>query len=237
MVSRAGLSVGIVALWYGAEELLPYWHELLLVAPEWDHVILVDNATSPATGQAYQAAARALAEASGRRVDVLRRAENSVLHGWNAGAALLDTDIIITMACDVLLTDARWLAWCVEDMQPNVLQGPFCTTSPQVPDVPYIDGCCAVYLRSDWQRLGGLAADRYAHPGYWSDVDIAWRAQQMGMQVRGCQNGLRHLTNYVVKRTLSGAERDASTAGNFAEFIYMVHTAQKAAARLAAGGR
>jgi len=217
-----GRSVGIAALWYDAVELLPQWIELLRGAIEWDKVILVDNGATLEWTMPYMRAAAELQEQALRPVDVLQLHENSVLHGWNEGVAQLDTDIVVTMACDVKLVDWHWLAWAIEGIEPGVLQGPIVKRQPQAPLVPYVDGCCAVYMRQDWQRLGGLDAEYYRHPGYWSDVDIAWRALRLGMRIRQTLCGIEHLENYVVNRVLGVEKRDRLSEVNRLRFFARV---------------
>ena len=77
------------------------------------------------------------------------------------------------MANDVIMTDDRWLLWSVRGLEHDVLQRPICWLRG---NVAYIDGCLLVTTKATWERLGGLAADTYIHPGYWSDVDLCWRA-------------------------------------------------------------
>ena len=179
-------TVGIAALWWNHVELLPEFVRLMRVGG-WDKLIFVDNASEPVAHAAYQAAVETL----GPGASVLRMAENSVLHGWNAGMAALGTDIVVQAANDLVMTDKRWLAWLVAGMAPGIVQGAICF---QRGDVKYADGCLCAYWREDWERLGGLDTG-YRHPGYWSDVDICWRAERAGLTVRPAPCGIRHLVN------------------------------------------
>jgi hypothetical protein len=182
------MTIGICSLWHNAPELLPEF-ERLLAPGGWEQAILVDNASpEPATQAAYAAAVAEL----GPGARVLRLAANRVLHGWNAGIAALGTDIVVQMANDVIMTDARWLTWATDELPAGVIQGPICWLRG---NVGYIDGCLLVTTRTTWERLGGLAADVYIHPGYWSDVDFCWRANLLGYAIRPTRCGIRHLAN------------------------------------------
>lgn len=183
------MTIGIASLWYEHPELLPEFVRLMQGQP-WDELILVDNASpEPATQAAYTAAVAEL----GPGARVLRMAENSVLHGWNAGMAALGTDIVLQMANDVVMEDARWLTWTVDGVTDDLLQGPICWLRG---NVAYIDGCLLATTKATWDRLGGLDAETYIHPGYWSDVDLCWRAALQGCRIRPTRCGIRHLNNY-----------------------------------------
>jgi len=91
------------------------------------------------------------------------------------------------------MTDARWLAWAVDGLTDGLLQGPICWLRG---NVAYIDGCLLATTKAIWERLGGLAADVYVHPGYWSDVDLCWRAALLGYAIRPTRCGIQHLNNY-----------------------------------------
>lgn len=183
------MSVGIASLWYEHPELLPEFVRLMRGQP-WDELILVDNASpEPATQAAYAAAVAEL----GPGARVMRMAQNSVLHGWNAGIAALGTDVVVQMANDVLLTDERWLTWGLEGVADGILQGPVCW---QRGNVRYIDGCMLVTTAATWRELKGLDAGAYVHPGYWSDVDLCWRATLRGGAILPTRCGIQHLVNY-----------------------------------------
>ncbi len=180
-------AIGICSLWWNHQELLPEFVKMFRVGG-WDRLILVDNASSPEAALTFRAAVKQL----GKGASVLRMQKNSVLHGWNAGMAALGTDIVIQMANDLMMVDEHWLQWALEGIGPGILQGPQCWRR----GIIYVDGSMCVAMREDWERLGGLDAERYAHPGYWSDTDLCLRAQRLGMTVRPTKNGLLHLVNY-----------------------------------------
>lgn len=183
------MTIGIVSLWYNTPELLGEW-ERLLAPGSWDRAILIDNASSPEAAQAY-------AESAARcGFEVLTREQNDVVPAWNAGMDALDTTVRVCMASDLIMVDQNWLAEIARYVAPGVLAGPFLRRF--VDGTVYLDGSCIAYHEMDWERLGGLDAG-YVHPGYVSDVDICWRAVQMGSVLHTCLRLLLHLENYSTK--------------------------------------
>ena len=200
-------SIGICSLWWNHQELLPEFVRMMRVGG-WDKLILVDNASTSDAAFAYRNAVAELGpKASCRRMD-----RNSVLHGWNAGMAALGTDIVIQMANDLVMTDEHWLEWAVEGMERGIMQGPQCWFRGAL----YVDGSMCVAMREDWELLGGLDAEHYAHPGYWSDTDLSFRAQWRGMTVRPTRSGIRHLVNYSGG---NGPEYNTPNGENFQKFV------------------
>lgn len=205
----AAVTVGMAALWWEHVELLPEFIRLLRGQP-WDRLIFVDNASSPEANLAYQAAAAEL----GPGASVLRMAENDVTRGWNAGMAALGTDVVVQMSNDIEMTDERWLAWVLEGLGPGIVQGPI---GAHQAGLFYVDGCLCAMMRADWERLGGLD-EGYLHPGYWSDVDLCWRAMQAGMTSRQTLCGIRHLRNVSTGGT-PDAESQERWLANRARFV------------------
>lgn len=200
-------TIGICSLWWNHQEMLPEFLRMMKVGG-WDKLILVDNASKPEAHEAFKAAVAEL----GPKASGMRMSKNSVLHGWNAGMNALGTDILIQMANDVVMTDERWLEWGTEAMGPGIIEGPQCWFRGMI----YVDGSMCAFMREDWEKLGGLDAEYYAHPGYWSDTDICFRAQQMGMRVRPTQSGILHLINYSGG---NGPEFNAPNSENFRKFV------------------
>src|SRR5512135_422100 len=102
----APMNVGIVSLWWNHTELLPEFVRMMKGQP-WDRLILVDNASTPEAGIAYDAAIERFRSGA----SVMHLETNSVLDGWNSGMNALDTDVVVQMANDVVMTDPRWLGW------------------------------------------------------------------------------------------------------------------------------
>lgn len=201
------MTIGICSLWWNHQEMLPEFLRMMKVGG-WDKLILANNASEPEATRAFEAAVTEL----GDNASMLLMKENSVLHAWNAGMAMLGTDIVIQMANDLVMTDEHWLEWAVAGMRPGIIQGPVCFYRGMI----YVDGSMCVAMREDWEKLGGLDAEYYAHPGYWSDTDLCFRAQQLGMTVRPTRNGLLHLVNHSGG---NGPQFNAQNAGNYQKFI------------------
>ena len=189
MEGGAGMTIGICSLWHNATELLPEF-ERLLAPGGWDECILVDNASDIEARAAYAATA----ERTGCKV--LRTAENNVCKGWNEGMAALTTDIRICMANDILMIDPDWVARVARDVGPGVMAG--LQMRRFIDGTLYLDGSLIAYHALDWERLGGLD-ESYTHPGYVSDVDICWRAAQLGIVFRMFGQPVHHLGNYSTK--------------------------------------
>jgi hypothetical protein len=201
------MTVGICSLWWNHQEMLPEFLRMMKVGG-WDKLILVNNASEPEATKAFEGAVTEL----GDNASMLLMKTNSVLHGWNAGMAMLGTDIVIQMANDIVMTDEHWLEWGVAGMGRGILQGPQCFYRGMI----YIDGSMCVAMREDWEKLGGLDAEYYAHPGYWSDTDLCFRAQQLGMTVRPTKSGILHLVNYSGG---NGPQYTAQNAENYQKFL------------------
>jgi len=176
-----GCSVGITSLFYGHTDFLPYMKELASVGG-WDEWIIIDNG-SPAE---YRDEFDRVAGEIGAKV--LHHPINHCIHAQNVGTNLLSTDVIVMLSNDVVMTDRRWLEWLLEGMGEGIIQGP----RKRHEMVPFIDGSTLVIHRNDWNRIGGYDV-AFRHPGYYSDVDLCWRACQLGVELRQTKNGLREL--------------------------------------------
>ena len=179
------MTIGLVSLWHNAAELLPEFERMLLPGG-WDEAILIDNASAPDAKRAYQLTA----ERTGCKV--LTMATNDVLKAWNAGMAALDTDIKLCMANDLIMVHPDWITRVSRDVGLGIMAGDL---KRFVDGTLYIDGSLIACHALDWQRLGGFD-EAYTHPGYVSDVDFSWRAQQLGVVLRYAGRAVLHLGNY-----------------------------------------
>ncbi len=199
------MTIGIVSLWHNHPELLPFFQHMLSV-DGWDKLIFVDNASDKGLQGSYEHSLDAIQhKRPGAHIDYLRMAENNVVKAWNAGAAQMGTDILVIMANDLLMLDARWVQIVTDGMKRMSrfqFQGPY--IGQQLGQY-YVDGCLTVWMREDWEKLGGLD-EGYEHPGYWSDVDIAWRATVAGMRLRQTPCPVHHLTAWTSRAGLGDFE-------------------------------
>jgi len=206
------MTIGIVSLWHNAPELLPEF-ELLLAPGGWDEAILVDNASSDESQAAYVESAKRCG------FSVLRYSENDVVAAWNAGMAELQTDIMVCMANDLLMIRDDWLQRLARWTMPGTLVGPYKVRTAE--GIEYLDGSMIAYHRIDWERLGGLDPE-YLHPGYYSDVDICWRAQRDGIDLHQTPRIVHHLTNYTSRPLLDRQGIAPNWRENRARFLAKV---------------
>ena len=183
------MTIGLVSLWHNATELLPEF-ERLLAPGGWDEAILIDNASDPEACAAYTA----ITDRTGCKV--LRTAENNVCRAWNEGMNALTTNVRVCMANDLLMIYPDWLQKATCEVAPGVMVG--MQLRRFVDGTLYLDGSLIAYHALDWHRLGGLD-EGYTHPGYVSDVDICWRAAQLGIIFRTLGRSVYHLENYTSK--------------------------------------
>jgi GT2 family glycosyltransferase len=73
-------------------------------------------------------------------------------------------------------------------------------------------------MREDWEKLGGLD-EGYQHPGYYSDVDICYRAMQAGMEMRHVPVPVHHLRSWTAGAILDDPATRNATQNNQARFI------------------
>ena len=186
------MSVGIVSLWYGHEELLPNWDKLLSVSG-WDEFILIDNGSPDGERLAWWAKSAA---ANGHPIRLYRHPVNDCVRAVNNGLNLLRSDVMVYMSNDVVMTDRQWLAWLVDGLKPGVMRGP---SLRNIHGVRYIDGTTIAFHQQDWQRLAGFS-DKFLHPGYFGDTDFGWRAGVLGIDLQECRAGTRDLGSYTASK-------------------------------------
>lgn len=212
------MSIGIVSLWHNHPELLPFFKHMMKV-DGWDELVMVDNASDEGVISVFNDTLDKIDGGGVRNTDYERTTENNVLKAWNLGVFMLDDDIdtVIVMANDLIMLDARWVQIVTDGMKPGIFQGPFPMLAA---GQYYLDGSLTVWMREDWERLGGLD-EEYLHPGYWSDVDIAWRAMQAGMEMRQTAQPapVYHLTNWTARPLIGTPDFQNAAQHNQGRFI------------------
>jgi glycosyltransferase involved in cell wall biosynthesis len=205
------MTIGIVSLWHNHPELLPFFQHMMRV-DGWDKLVLVDNASDEGLAEMYLGT---LMDIEPGVCSYYRTDDNNVVKAWNLGVKRLDTDILIVMANDLIMLDARWVQIVTDGMRPGRFQGPFPMLAA---GQYYMDGSMTVWMREDWEKLGGLD-EEYQHPGYWSDVDICYRAMKAGMEMRSTWRPVHHLTNWTVRDFQDTVFLQNSIEHNQARFI------------------
>lgn len=139
----------------------------------------------------------------------------------NQGLALATGDVIVMLNNDITAAPG-WLAQVEREVRGDGLYGPE-THLKMVMGRPvlYVDGWCVAARREVWERLGGFDAETFQRP-YWEDVDLSWRAVQLGYTLHQTRWPVQHLGN-TTSRTTPGAY-DASAA-NEAAFVAKVERA------------
>lgn len=130
---------------------------------------------------------------------------------WACNFGLTQTtgDIVMMLNNDIT-ADPGWLDAVARDVKPGALYGP-ATDIRVVAGQPilYIEGWCVAAHRETWDALGGFDAETFQRP-YWEDVDLSWRATQLGIRLLRRPWMVTHLGN-VTSATTPGAY-DASEA-------------------------
>jgi glycosyltransferase involved in cell wall biosynthesis len=183
MGSKAGPRPGVAILcnWWNHPELLDGF--CAAVAGEaWDELVVVDNASDPETSERIE---RRIGELGGR---VLRREVNSQLGGLRDAVAASRSETLILLNNDVRPKQAGWVARMAARVEPGVLCGHEMRAKL---GVRYLDGWCLGVRRADWERLGGYDPG-YEEPPYWADVELSFRAERLGFELRAGDFGLEH---------------------------------------------
>jgi len=183
MRSKAGSGSGVAILcnWWNHPELLDGF--CAAVAGEaWDELVVVDNASDPDTSEQLE---RRIGELGGL---VLRRETNSQLGGVRDAVAASRSETLILLNNDVRAKRAGWVARMAARVEPGVLCGHQLRAKL---GVTYVDGWCLGVRRADWERLGGYDPD-YEEPPYWADVELSFRAERLGLELRAGDFGLEH---------------------------------------------
>ncbi|HKJ23664.1 MAG TPA: glycosyltransferase [Myxococcota bacterium] len=183
MRPKAGSRPGVAILcnWWNHPELLDGF--CAAVAGEaWDELVVVDNASDPDASAQLE---RRIGELGGC---ILRRESNSQLGGVRDAVAATCSETLILLNNDVRPKRSGWVARMAARVEPGVLCGHELRAKL---GVPYVDGWCLGVRRADWERLGGYDS-AYEEPPYWADVELSFRAERLGFELRAGDFGLEH---------------------------------------------
>jgi predicted O-methyltransferase YrrM len=174
--------ISVVTPWYGdTAELLADFRSAVRGA----EVIVIDNATPPAT-------AAALADVAGAEGWVYQRNEQNAgfAGGNNQGYARATGDVIIFLNSDIA-APPEFLRAVAADVKDGALYGP--ALQAQLVGgrwLPYLEGWCVAATRATWRKLGTIEDgirgpwDQDAFPGpYWEDNDLCFRAALAGVSL------------------------------------------------------
>jgi GT2 family glycosyltransferase len=115
-------------------------------------------------------------------VDTSHMAPFSFAAACNEGLARANGEIVMFLNNDITATPG-WLDAVRRDVKPGALYG--VATDIRVVDgqpILYLEGWCIAAAIETWQNLGGWDAETFQRP-YWEDVDLSWRATQLGIRL------------------------------------------------------
>jgi glycosyltransferase involved in cell wall biosynthesis len=174
--------ISVVTPFYGnTADLLPDFRAAVRGA----EVVVIDNATPPAT-------AAALADVAGAEGWIYQRNEQNAgfAGGNNQGYARATGDVIIFLNSDIA-APPEFLRAVAADVRDGALYGP--SLQAQLVGgrwLPYLEGWCVAATRATWRKLGTIEDgirgpwDADAFPGpYWEDNDLCYRAALAGISL------------------------------------------------------
>jgi GT2 family glycosyltransferase len=176
--------IALLCNWWNHPDLLDDFCEA--VGGEcWDELLVMDNASEPETRRLL---AQRIPALGGR---VIHRMSNGQLAATAESVMETTADTLVFVNSDVRRVRSGWLARLGDGVRPGILCGHEFRTEL---GIRYLDGWCLGVTRGDWMRLGGYDA-AYEEPPYWADVDLSWRAEQLGMELTRVDAGLFHHTS------------------------------------------
>jgi GT2 family glycosyltransferase len=171
--------LSIVTPWHGRPDLIPGYEGAVAGA----QVVVVDNASDPATAAALGALVARLGNGSA----LIRNETNQGFSAANnQGYAAATADTILFLNSDIHGAP-RWWEAVVRQVGPGVLMGPS-SGSHLVWGwwIGYITGECVAGRRATWERLRDPATGQVWDEGYfffWEDTDLGFRAAQSGIRL------------------------------------------------------
>lgn len=133
----------------------------------------------------------------------------SFARACNIGLSQATGDVVLFLNNDIQAVPG-WLDAVRRDVKPGALYA--VGTDIRVVEgqpILYLEGWCIAATIETWQQLGGWDAETFQRP-YWEDVDLSWRATQMGIRLLRRPWMVTHLGNRT-SATTPGAY-DASDA-------------------------
>jgi len=93
----------------------------------------------------------------------------------------------MTMVAPTIRTPAGqvWFAGAVVDLRNGTIRALHGTKDPGPDEIPWISGACVMMSRELWSMIGGFDENYFL---YWEDVDLSYRAQQLGAIVEVLQH-------------------------------------------------
>lgn len=199
------MKLSIVTPWLDCPELLGQYAMAVRGA---DQVVIVDNGSDPATATLLQRLG----------TTYIRNDENAQFsRACNHGLERATGDVVLMLNNDVMAAPG-WLDRVRAHVIEDAFYGPavgYVTVAQQ--PMMYLEGWCIAAPRHVWQAVGGFDADVF--PMYSSDVDLCWRAFQVGYPLRHRRWPVQHLSNYTSQRTPGAYDGSAEARQRFAQRV------------------
>ena len=201
--------ISIVTPFHNCSELIPDYEKAVQGA----QVIVIDNASDPATSAKLQG----MTELLGNGSKYIRNETNEKYgKANNQGLAAADGEIVVFLNSDIVATGS-WL-----DKVQNAKKGAFYAATTGVRAVDgvqyrYLEGWCLFGHKSDFEMIGGWREDWEGM--YWEDNELCWRAERAGLELVQSYLPLRHLSNYTTSRTPGAYDKRPSNQALFERIV------------------
>jgi GT2 family glycosyltransferase len=142
--------------------------------------------------------------------------------GNNQGLERATHDVVLFLNNDVA-AHRGWLSDVERDTVDGALVGPSVLQRLVAGElIEYVEGWCVAARRSVWGALGGWDADAYPFP-FWEDVDLSWRAQQLGARLLKAPWPLTHRERTTTRELAT----DLGSAANYSILEARVRSARR----------
>lgn len=173
-------SIAVVTAWQNHLELASAYFEAVETGKP-DQLVIVDDASIPPL------------EFASHRLD----SPTGFCGANNVGLAAVETDAVLMLNNDVVMTRPNWLDEIRGLLEPGVIVAPLRFDphgSVDGVEYPYADGWCLAAMTDDLRAIGGWNV-KYdeAGPAYFSDNALTFQAVLAQYTVRELRPGLRHI--------------------------------------------
>ena len=147
----------------------------------------------------------------------------------NRGLEEVETEAVLFLNNDVVMTSATWLEQVRQSLRPGMLVGATLSTAPHTAVdgrvQPYIEGWCIGGMTEEIRALGGWD-ESLEEPSYFGDNILSALARARGMKLVQVPVGLRHLGNFTTRRV----NVDGVSGRNRARYEQVVRSLNRVAA-------
>ena len=185
-------AITVVTPWHNCQELIPaYSRALDYGLVEVDRLVIVDNGSDPPI------------RIGAADLEIHLPTNVGFSPACNRGLEEVETEAVLFLNNDVVMTSANWLEQMRSQMRSGVLVGATLSTAPHTAVdgrvQPYIEGWCIGGMAEEIRALGGWD-ESLEEPSYYGDNILSALARARGMKLVQVPVGLRHLGNYTTRR-------------------------------------